>query len=240
MPRFEIRIDVPDRPGAFGTVAVTLGRAGANIVSFAVVDSEGDRAVDQLVVDAEPGADLRLRRLLEAIPGVIVEAFRPVARRPVGRGPLDLAEALVGGMPSRAFEVLADGLPSALHASWAVLLADRHPQPRLIAASVGAPSLVGAETPWLPLHDPGTVDPDGWTPSRWRLETGRASLAVAPLGTRHEAVLVVRTGGPVFRRPEIAQLATLARIATRRHHSAEEAHPAGGRADRRRHLQVAP
>ena len=240
MPRFEIRVDVVDRPGAFGTVAVTLGRAGANIVSFEVVDTEQGRAVDHLVVDAEVGADARLRPLLEAVPGVRVEAFRPVARRPAGRGPLDLAEALMAGPPARALEVLVDGLPAALHADWVVALADRSPQPRLLAASVGAPSLVGATPAWLPLHEPGTIGPEGWTPARWRLTPDRASLAVAPLGSRHEAVLAVRAGGPVFRHREVAHLASLARMAARCRRTADRSHPAGARASDRPRLRVAP
>ena len=217
MPRYELRLTLPDQPGSFGAVADALGRQGANIVSFEAVDVEHDIAIDQLVVDLEPRAADRVARVLEALDGVGVEAFRPVPRRPVFEGPLELIEAMVHLPPGEVLQTLVDGVPATLRVDWAVALAQREPQPRRLAASVGAPSLVGASTPWLPLSGARSLAADSaWVPRRWGLAEEQSAVAAAPLDDTGAAVLlVVRRHGPAFRRRELRVLAALALVAGR-------------------------
>lgn len=217
MPRYELRLTLPDQPGSFGAVADALGRQGANIVSFEAVDVEHDVAIDQLVVDLDPRAADRVARALEDLDGVEVEAFRPVPRRPVFEGPLELIEALVRLPPGEVVQTLVDGVPATLRVDWGVALAQREPQPRRVAASVGAPSLVGASTPWLPLSGARALAVDAaWVPRRWRLTEEQAAVAAAALDdTGTAALLVVRRHGPAFRRRELRVLAALALVAGR-------------------------
>lgn len=217
MPRYELRLTLPDQPGAFGAVADALGRVGANIVSFEAVDVEHEVAVDQLVVDLDPDVANRVVPGLEAVEGVHVEAFRPVPRRPVFEGPLELIEAMVQLPPEEVLQTLVDGAPATLRVGWAVALAQRDPQPRRLAASVGSPSLVGAGTPWLPLPGARALAVDAaWVPRRWGLSEEESAAAAAPLDeTGTAAVLVVRRQGPAFRRRELRGLAALTLVAGR-------------------------
>ena len=86
-----------------------------------------------------------------------------------------------------------------------------------LAASVGAPSMVEAKTPWLPLPETRPlVAGASWVPGRWGLDADEAAVAAAPLdptGTR--ALLVVRKQGPAFRRRELRTLAGVALVAGR-------------------------
>ena len=45
-----VRVTLPDRPGALGQVARTLGVAGADIVQVVVLERLGGRAVDDFTV----------------------------------------------------------------------------------------------------------------------------------------------------------------------------------------------
>jgi hypothetical protein len=88
-----VRVTLPDRPGALGQVARTLGVAGADIVQVVVLERLGGRAVDDFTV-VWPGAS-RVERLLAglaAIPGVQVDGVwkaigAPVSGRPRLFGP---------------------------------------------------------------------------------------------------------------------------------------------------------
>lgn len=213
MPRSELRVRLPDRPGSLGVLALTLGRAGANIESFGIVEVAGRCAVDQLVIELPAGGEDQVRELLAALPGVHVEALRPVPRRPGFTSPLELVEAMVSGPPDGALQALVDGIPSAMGVTWSVVLAPRSPQPERIVASVGAPSLVGMATPWWPVGGAVALPTTNWAPARWRVDEGEGTVAAAPLERRGLTVLAVRASGPSFRRVELDQLATLARVA---------------------------
>lgn len=216
MPRYELRLSLPDEPGSFGAVAVALGRVGANIASFEAVEAGGGLAIDHLVLDLAPDAATAVQEALEALPGTHVEAFRPVPQRPALDTPLELIEALVGADPRRVLQVLADMTPGTARVDWTAVLEERSPQPRRLAASVGAPSLVGAATPWLPLKDATVLPVEDWVPRRWNLDPDQAAVAAAPLdaeGTR--ALLAVRRHGPVFRQRELRVLAGMALVAGR-------------------------
>lgn len=216
MPRYELRLSLPDEPGSFGAVAVALGAVGANIVSFEAVEAGGGLAIDHIVLDLAPDGAAAVSEALEALPGTHVEAFRPVPQRPGLDTPLELIESLVVADPGQVLQVLVDMTPGTARVDWTVVLEERAPQPHRLAASVGAPSLVDAATPWLPLKDAMVVPVDEWVPRRWRLDPAQAAVAAAPLdatGTR--ALLAVRRHGPVFRQRELRVLAGMALVAGR-------------------------
>lgn len=157
MPRYELRLTLPDHPGSFGAAASAIGCAGANIVSFETVETAEGIAVDQLLLDLDATKDDK-----------------------------------------------------------DVLAAARMPQPRRLSGSVGAPTLVGAATPWLPLTRTTVLPLGDWTPSRWQLKESQAQVAAAPLNqTGDTALVTVRRAGPAFRQREIRILAVLAMIAGR-------------------------
>lgn len=213
MATYALRISCPDRPGSLGAVAGTLGRLDMNIISLDVVErSAGMLAADDFVVEGP----LRLEDLIEAVetvPDVVVELVHRVPQLLDRRGPLEVAAALVEAGPGDVLSELVEGVVGAFNASWCVAVRARRPQPELLAASMGAPSLVGASLPWLPLDACRRLALGPWVPDRWSLDPVAASFAVAPLADGREAVLVARTRGPLFRAKELADLAQLARIA---------------------------
>jgi hypothetical protein len=115
-----VRVTLPDRPGALGQVARTLGVAGADIVQVVVLERLGGRAVDDFTV-VWPGAS-RLERLLAglaAIPGVQVDGvWRAIGAPMIGGQDAELL-AQVAGNPSDGLSTLVDAVPGLLAADWA-------------------------------------------------------------------------------------------------------------------------
>lgn len=79
--RARLRIELPDRPGALGQVGSVIGQLGGNVVAVDVQVVEGQRAVDEVVVDlpdsirthdlARALAGAGAGRLLGAAPGTV-------------------------------------------------------------------------------------------------------------------------------------------------------------------------
>ncbi|MCZ2824012.1 MULTISPECIES: ACT domain-containing protein [unclassified Modestobacter] len=206
-----LRLVVPDRPGTLGAVATALGHAGIDIVSVDVLERGNGVAVDDIVVElpADRVAD-SLITAATAVPGVQVESLRPFAGPMDTHRELELLEALAPAGDGTA-KVLATELPRVFRSGWAVVLAGSADQLTVLAASDAAPSLEGVRTPWLPLITPLLLPSEGeWVPRRW--QEMAVEMMAAPLdpGT---AVLLGRSGGPVFRRSELLRLAHLTGLA---------------------------
>ncbi len=208
-----LRLVVPDRPGLLGAVATSLGAAGIDIVSLDVVERGSGVAVDDIVVElpADRVAD-SLITAATAVPGVEVESLRPFAGPLDTHRELDLLEALARageGTP----KLLAAELPRVFRSGWAVVLAGSGSAVRVLAASDAAPSLEDVPLPWLPLGSPMLLPSDGdWVPQRW--QEMAVEMMAAPLdGEQGTAVLLGRSGGPVFRRSELLRLAHLTGLA---------------------------
>jgi ACT domain-containing protein len=211
-----LRLVVPDRPGLLGAVATALGGAGIDIVSVDVLERGGGVAVDDVVVDLPPGRlPDSLITVAQAVPGVQVETLRPFAGPLDTHRELDLLEALARSADGTAVKLLAAELPRVFHSGWAAVLqaggADGGCE--VLAASDAAPALEGVPLPWLPLPSPLLLpSEDDWVPERWREMA--VEMMAAPFGNPRTAVVLGRSGGPVYRRSELLRLTHLAGIAT--------------------------
>jgi hypothetical protein len=209
-----LRLVVPDRPGLLGAVATALGTAGIDIVSVDVLERGGGVAVDDIVVDLPPGRlPDSLITAVRSVPGVEVETLRPFAGPLDTHRELDLLEALARIGPDAAAKLLAAELPRVFHSGWAVVLSASDDGWDVAAASDAAPVFDDVTLPWMPIPGPRLLpSDDGWVPERW--QEMAVEMMAAPYGGPGCAVVLGRSGGPVYRRSELLRLAHLTGIAT--------------------------
>ncbi|MGK5172466.1 ACT domain-containing protein [Geodermatophilus sp. CPCC 205761] len=209
-----LRLVVPDRPGILGAVATALGTAGVDIVSVDVLERGGGVAVDDIVVDL-PADRLpdSLITAAQAVDGVQVESLRPFAGPLDTHRELELLESLARAAEGTAVKLLAAELPRVFHSGWAVVLHGGDDRPcEVLAASDAAPTFDGMVLPWLPMPAPQLLPSDEeWLPDRWR--DMAIEMMAAPFGTDRTAVVLGRSGGPVYRRSELLRLVHLTGIA---------------------------
>lgn len=209
---FAMRVSLPDQPGVLGSLALALGRGGANIVTLDVIERADGIAVDDICVEAPDDASEALRHAAEIVPSAVVEAIRRVDRGPRSASPMSLAAALAEAGPEHALTRLVEGLPDAMWISWCVALRAGSP-PEVIAASPAAPSMNNVSTPWIPLDGPRRFSPSAWMPPAWCMGRMSYEVAALPLTRSDDALLVARKHGPRFRASELRDLGDLARIA---------------------------
>lgn len=216
MSSYLLRVQLPDRPGSLGSLAVALGSVGADILSLDVLDRGDGFAVDDLVVELPTGAmPDALISAAEALSGVRVDSVRPHTGLLDAHRELELIDhiAAAGGRAGK-LQVLVDEAPRVLRVGWcAVVTMDPRSSAGAtrVAASAGAPETQVPDLPWLPLAHAAALDGDAdWVPALWRKLD--VALAVAPLGDPHTAVVLGRPGGPAFRPAEVARLGYLAGI----------------------------
>jgi hypothetical protein len=216
-----VRVTLPDRPGALGQVARTLGVAGADIVQVVVLERLGGRAVDDFTV-VWPGAS-RVERLLAglaAIPGVQVDGVWKAIGAPVSGGHDAELLAQVAANPADGLATLVDAVPGLLAADWAaaaVVPADwavRSGAPRALD-SAGDPTVVYAS--W---RAPAPLQLPEITPLRARPLTGsdNTRYAVAPFGRAGLVLVVARQDeddlpAAAFHITEVDRVAQLVRAA---------------------------
>lgn len=217
MPSYLLRVELEDRPGSLGSLAVALGSVGADILSLDVVErgsgADSNWVIDDLVVDLPARAmpDV-LISAAEKLTGVRVEAIRPHTGLLEAHRELELIDH-VAAAPDRAgkLQTLVDEAPRVLRVGWCTVVRLHDDGPRRVAGSGGAPETQAAQTPWLPLDRARELDAtQDWVPQLWRdMDT---ALAAAPLGDTLTAVVLGRPGGPGFRPSEVARLGYLAGI----------------------------
>ena len=213
MPSYLLRVQLDDRPGSLGSLAVALGSVGADILSLDVVERMPGYAIDDLVVELPTGAmpDL-LITAAEGLAGVRVDALRPHTGLLEAHRELELIDhvAAAGSRPDR-LQVLVDEAPRVLRVGWCSVLQLTEAGPHIIARSSGSPETQPDSTPWLPIDRARALDADAaWIPQVWR--DMNTALVAAPLGEHHTAVLLGRPGGPGFRPSEVARLGYLTGI----------------------------
>lgn len=208
-----LRVQLEDRPGSLGSLAVALGSVGADILSLDVVERACGYAVDDLVVDLPPGAmpDM-LITAAENLHGVHVDSIRPHVGLLEAHRELQLIDHVAAAPDENAkLQVLANEAPHVLRVGWCTVVRLAESGPERIVGSQGAPETQTANTPWLPLDHAKVLDAEAdWVPPLWRdMDT---TLAAAPLGDHHTAIVLGRAGGPLFRPAEVARLGYLSGI----------------------------
>ncbi|MEO6956587.1 MAG: amino acid-binding protein [Antricoccus sp.] len=203
-----LRVVLSDRPGSLGALASAIGLAGGDIISVDIVDKEQNRAVDDIVVDLEPGLlPDSIMSAAQALDGVRVESIRPFDGALATHRELQLIDDMAAA-PVAAFERLIEEIPRIFRSGWAVLIAH---DGSVLLRSEGAPDQSKALRNWQPVAVAAILDPSRIElPSDWTvLDT---SLIAAPSDAA-ATIVAGRPGGPDFRPSEVARMAHLVGIA---------------------------
>ncbi|ORJ57052.1 hypothetical protein [Mycobacterium simiae] len=212
MPSYLLRIELLDRPGSLGALAVALGSVGADILSLDVVERSAGYATDDLVIELPAGAmPDTLITAAESLNGVRVDSVRPHTGLLEAHRELELLDHVSAAQGQAArLQVLADEAPRVLRVSWCTVLRSVDGELHRVAASPGAPETRAVSAPWLPIREALTLDGSAeWVPEAWRdMDT---TMVAAPLGDPDTAVVLGRPG-PEFRPSEVARLGYLAGI----------------------------
>lgn len=209
VPSYLLRIELADRPGSLGSLAVALGSVGADILSLDVVERSSGYAIDDLVIELPAGAmPDRLITAAESLPNVRVDSVRPHTGLLEAHRELELLDHIAAAADK--LQVLANEAPKVLRVSWCTVLRSSNGKLERLAASRGAPETKADSAPWLPIERATTLDSSAeWVPRAWRdMDT---TMVAAPLGDPHTAVVLGRPG-PEFRPSEVARLGYLAGI----------------------------
>jgi hypothetical protein len=212
VPSYLLRIELVDRPGSLGSLAVALGSVGADILSLDVVERSSGFAIDDLVIELPPGAmpDM-LITAAESLSGVRVDSVRPHTGLLEAHRELELLDHIATAEDNASrMQALADQAPKVLRVSWCTVLRSADGELQRLAASPGAPETKADSAPWLPIERAMTLDnTDEWVPQAWRdMDT---TMVAAPLGDPNTAVVLGRPG-PEFRPSEVVRLGYLAGI----------------------------
>jgi hypothetical protein len=217
-----VRVTLPDRPGALGQVARTLGVAGADIVQVVVLERLGGRAVDDFTV-VWPGA-ARIDRLLaglSAIPGVQVDGMWRAIGSPTNGGQDAELLAQVAGNANDGLATLVDAVPGLLAADWAAAAV----VPADWAARSGSASGAGCAggepaVAYASWRAPAPLQLPEVTPLRARALDGPAGThyAAAPFGRAGLVLMVARVdtaelSAAAFHVTEVDRISQLVRAA---------------------------
>jgi hypothetical protein len=212
VPSYLLRIELVDRPGSLGALAVALGSVGADILSLDVVDRGGGCAIDDLVIELPPGAmPDTLITAAESLRGVRVDSVRPHTGLLEAHRELELLDHVAAAADNATrLQVLVDEAPKVLRVSWCTVLRSSQGELQRLAGSPGSPETKADSAPWLPMERAAALDNTAeWVPQAWRdMDT---TMVAAPLGDPHTAVVLGRPG-PEFRPSEVARLGYLAGI----------------------------
>ena len=224
MPTYVVRVWVPDRPGALGSVASRIGAVRGDLVGIDILERGAGRAIDELVVDL-PSEDLVPLLVAEVsqVDGVDVEDVRPM--RDVRDPRLDALEtaALLVEQPTveRLLSVLAGEAHHDFEADWTAVVSSDAAEPLAVVGD--APP-----TAWLGAYVAGSQSSVHVTAG----DFGPDDIACTSIRSATLSLVLGRLGRP-FRARERRQLAALARIADERWSGLTGAgRPAAGAVDR--------
>lgn len=197
MTLLRIRIELPDRPGSLGTVARTLGAAGADIVQVVVLERVSGRAVDDVTVVWPDGRALDVVcEALSAVRGVTVAGVWRTGEAPGVFAGVEVVGQMAAN-PPYGVVTLVEAVPRIFGADWAAMLT---PSGTVVHASRRAPD---------PLNPPSPPAPGG------RAFTGEDGVryACVPVGGPALSLLLARVAAPPFHRTEVERLVQLATAA---------------------------
>lgn len=204
MAEFVVRVWLPDRPGALGSVASRIGAVRGDLVGIDILERGAGRAIDELVVEL-PDASLvpLLIQEIHQVDGVDVEEVRAVGeggRADPRVAALETAAALVQqDEPEEVLEVLAAHAVDEFDAAWAAVVDS--------ASGSGTVMTSAGEAPpdaWVAAFAGGVGEGE---------EGGSAGdVAYGPLAQSGLTLVLGRPGRP-WRRIECRQLAALATVA---------------------------
>ena len=206
MAAFVVRVWLPDRPGALGSVASRIGAVRGDLVGIDILERGAGRAVDELVVEL-PDASLvpLLIQEMHQVDGVDVEEVRAVGDR--GRpdprvAALETAAALVGETePEQMLQVLVDHAATEFDASWAAVT----------DGTTGSVITSAGEAPphaWVAAFAGGVGREGG----EGEVGGSAGDVAYGPLARSGLTLILGRPGRP-WRGIECRQLAALATVA---------------------------
>jgi ACT domain-containing protein len=114
VPSYVMRIWLPDRPGALGVIASSIGSAGGDLVGIDILERGGDRVIDELTIELpDEGLVPVMLRMVSEIDGVDIEDLRSVLAglpHPL-IDPLEVAaDILVGHDVEELLAALVDGV----------------------------------------------------------------------------------------------------------------------------------
>jgi hypothetical protein len=198
MTLLRIRIKLPDRPGTLGTVARTLGAAGADIVQVVVLERAAGRAVDDVTVTWPDGVSLDvLCDALCSVRGVAVDGIWRTSEAPGVFSDVEVVGQMAANPPNGVV-ALVEAVPKIFGADWAAMLT---------AGGVVTHASWQAPDPLTPPSLP--------VPSGGRAFTGEDGVryACVPVGGATQTLLLARVAAPPFHRTEIERLIQLAAAA---------------------------
>jgi hypothetical protein len=196
----QLRVSLPDQPGALARLAHTIARAGADVISVAVMESEAGRAVDDFRLRWPDGKDAALlTTAVQNCQGVQVVGCRRTRWLHDGRPDLDMFSYLLTAT-DRGLETLVAMAPVALDADWAELRAPARHLPPLFHSS---PETHDNRVPEvMPVRAIASQDATG-------------AWACFPLAAVHSILIIGRDGGPGFLRSEIVHAERVLEFALR-------------------------
>src|SRR3569833_375320 len=192
-----IRIKLPDRPGSLGTVARTLGAAGADIVQVVVLERAAGRAIDDVTVNWPDGVSLDvLCDAVCSVRGVTVDGVWRTTEAPGVFSDVVVVGQMAANPPNWVI-ALVEAVAKIFGAVWAAMLT---PQGAVVHASWQAPEKLAS--PPLPA-------------ASGRAFTGDDGVryACVPVGGATRTLLLARVAAPPFHRTEIERLIQLATAA---------------------------
>lgn len=201
MRTYVVRVWLPDRPGALGSVASRIGAVRGDVIGIDILETGEGVAVDDLLIRIphESPIDLLVAEI-EEVDGVVVEAVEAVAEADHDRpDPLEAAAIVCGASTTdEVLDALVGHGVSTFGAVWAAVV---DPATGTVRAAEGS----APTEAWLTafVHGAGAGASD---------VAGGGDVAWAPLPQVGLAVVAGREGTP-FRAKERRQIATLAGIA---------------------------
>jgi hypothetical protein len=193
VPSYLLRIELVDRPGSLGSLAVALGSVGADILSLDVVERSAGFAIDDLVIELPPGAmPDTLITAAESLSGVRVDSVRPHTGLLEAHRELELLDHIAAADDNTSrLQALVDQAPKVLRVGWCTVVCNSNGELQRLAASPGAPETKADSAPWLPIGRAMALDNTAeWVPQAWRdMDT---TMVAAPLGDPNTAVVLGR------------------------------------------------